>query len=126
MKSWDILEVTVSSNNTINMLCTDPSEINRLCDYITTEGNRYFTYVKTDKKHELEISKPLGTIPASHALIYIRPNTGLTTPKGNFLRYENVIHPDDVKFFILKYISTNGWFPYPGDGAAERFIKYHE
>lgn len=126
MTTWDVLEVSVSSYNHINILCTNQPEMKKLCDFIIAESSNHFSYLKADKKHAFELCGPFGTLPGSHAYFFIKPDSGLASPKGESARNDNGIHPDDIKFFLLQFISRNGWLPYPGDGSAERFIKYHD
>ena len=42
MKKWDILEITVSTVNVIDIICTNPEEIKILCEHILREGLNHF------------------------------------------------------------------------------------
>ena len=119
MKNWDILEITINSVNTIDIVCTNQAEIEVLCKHILEEGLKYFAYVNTAGKHKLEISKPRWTVTGHHASVFVSPSSS-----SESFRYDDNIFQKDLKYFVLNIISSNGWLPYPGNGDASRFIKY--
>jgi hypothetical protein len=123
MKKWDILEFRIGSINTLNFLCTNPDEIQEICDDIIKEGYEYFAYVEKAGKHKLIIDQPRWSATGHHATLGIQPSH---TDISFAYRYDDNIHPDDLWVFVLSIISLHGWEPYPGDGSGKRFIKYQE